>query len=83
MLHREQDLYAYSLYPFSKDFVDSEARTAAVSPQGLTARESALRPPIHLDTLLICIVWGRGSFSWSVFLKKSATEQSTGAESPQ
>lgn len=53
MLYGEKDLYAYFLYSLSKDFVDSEGRTATVSPRGLTARGSSVRPPIPLDTLLI------------------------------
>ena len=53
MLYGKKDLYAYFLY--SKDRVpnNTEGEWATVSPAGLTARGSAVRPPIPLDSLLI------------------------------
>jgi hypothetical protein len=53
MLYHEKDLYAYFLYPRDLPFVREKGRIASVSPDGLTARGSAVRPPIPLDTLLI------------------------------
>ncbi len=53
ILYGRNDLYAYFLYPLSEGMIDSDARTASVSPQGLIARGSAIRGPIPLDSLLI------------------------------
>lgn len=53
MLYNKRNLYAYFLYPNEQVVDHKEGRIASVSPEGLVARGSAIRPPIPLDTLLI------------------------------
>jgi hypothetical protein len=53
MLYAKKDLYAYFLYSRNQVPNNTEGEWAAVTPAGLTARGSAVRPPIRLDSLLI------------------------------
>jgi hypothetical protein len=53
MLYAKKDLYAYFLYSKNQVQNNTEGEWAAVSPAGITARGSAVRPPIPLDSLLI------------------------------
>ena len=53
MLYGNRNLYAYFLYLDSKDFDNDKDCRAQVSPEGVIARGSRVRPPIPLDTLLI------------------------------
>jgi hypothetical protein len=53
MLYGKKDLYAYFLYPKNQVPNNTKGEWATVSPAGLTARGSAVRPPIPLDSLLI------------------------------
>ena len=75
MLYGKKDLYAYFLY--SKDRVpnNTEGEWATVSPAGLTARGSAVRPPIPLDSLLILKREGTNL----VLLEKLSAEDGTAA----
>jgi hypothetical protein len=53
MLYGKKDLYAYFLYSKHQVPNNTEGEWATVSPEGVTARGSAVRPPIPLDSLLI------------------------------
>jgi hypothetical protein len=53
MFYHRKDLNAYYLYPYRKDFVDSESRLATITPQGVVARGRPPNDPIPLDRLLI------------------------------
>jgi hypothetical protein len=53
MLYGKKDLYAYFLYSKNQVPNNTEGQWATVSPAGLIARGSAVRPPIPLDSLLI------------------------------
>jgi len=53
MLYGKKDLYAYFLYSKNQVPNNTKGEWATVSPEGLTARGSAVRPPIPLDSLLI------------------------------
>jgi hypothetical protein len=53
MLYGRKDLYAYFLYPKHQVPNNTKGEWATVSPAGFTARGSAVRPPIPLDSLLI------------------------------
>jgi hypothetical protein len=53
MLYAKTDLYAYFLYSKNQVPNNTKGEWATVSPAGLTARGSAVRPPIPLDSLLI------------------------------
>ena len=53
MLYGKKDLYAYFLYSKNQVPNNTEGQWATVSPAGLAARGSAVRPPIPLDSLLI------------------------------
>jgi len=53
MLYGKKDLYAYFLYSKNQVKTNTEGEWATVSPAGLTARGSAVRPPIPLNSLLI------------------------------
>ena len=53
MLYAKKDLYAYFLYSTNQAPNNTEGEWATVSPAGLAARGSAVRPPIPLDSLLI------------------------------
>ena len=53
MLYAKKDLHAYFLYSKNQVPNNTEGEWATVSPAGLTARGSAVRPPIPLDSLLI------------------------------
>jgi hypothetical protein len=53
MLYGKKDLYAYFLYSKHQVPKNAKGEWATVTPQGLTARGSAVHPPIPLDSLLI------------------------------
>jgi hypothetical protein len=53
MLYAKKDLHAYFLYSKNQVQNNTEGEWATVSPAGLTARGSAVRPPIPFDSLLI------------------------------
>lgn len=53
MLYGKKDLYAYFLYSKDRAPSDTKGEWASVSPEGLVARGSAVRPPIPLNSLLI------------------------------
>jgi hypothetical protein len=53
MLYGKKDLYAYFLYSKNQVPNNTKEEWATVSPEGLTARGSAVRPPIPLYSLLI------------------------------
>jgi hypothetical protein len=53
MFYNNKNLHAYFLYSWTAIGTDPKGRIASVSPKGLTARGSAVRPPIPLDSLLI------------------------------
>ncbi len=53
MLYGQKDLYAYFLYSKNQVPNNTKGEWATVSPAGLLARGSAVRPPIPLDSLLI------------------------------
>lgn len=53
ILYHNKNVDAYFLYPAAKVSDDTEGRKASVSPDGLVARGSAVRPPIPLGSLLI------------------------------
>jgi hypothetical protein len=53
MLYGNKDLYAYFLYSKKRALDNTQGQWAIVTPEGLIARGSAVRPPIPLDSLLI------------------------------
>ncbi len=53
MLYGKKDVYAYFLYSKNQVSNNTKGEWATVSSAGLTARGSAVRPPIPLDSLLI------------------------------
>ncbi len=73
MLYGKKDLYAYFLYTKSQVPNNAKGEWATVSPQGLVARGSAVRPPIPLDSLLIL---KRGGTNLVLLDKLSAEDES-------
>lgn len=53
MFYHRKDIRAYYLYPYRKDFVDSESRLATVTSRGVVARGLLPNNPVPLDKLLI------------------------------
>jgi hypothetical protein len=53
MFFHRKDIRAYYLYPYRKDFVDSEFRLATVTSRGVVARGLLPNNPVSLDRLLI------------------------------
>jgi hypothetical protein len=75
MLYGKKDLYAYFLYSKNQVPNNTKGEWATVSPAGLTARGSAVRPPIPLDSLLILKRDGENL----VLLDKLSAEDGTAA----
>ncbi len=53
IFYHRRDISAYYLYPYRKDFVDSEFRLATVTSRGVVARGLLPSNPVALDKLLI------------------------------
>jgi hypothetical protein len=75
MLYGNKDLYAYFLYSKKRALDNTEGQWAIVTPEGLIARGSAVRPPIPLDSLLILKREGTNL----VLLDKLSAEEGTAA----
>ncbi len=75
MLYGKKDLYAYFLYSKDRAPGDTKGEWAAVSPAGVVARGSAVRPPIPPDSLLILKREGTNL----VLLDKVSAEEGTAA----
>ena len=75
MLYGKKDLYAYFLYSKNRVPGDTKGEWAAVSPAGVVARGSAVRPPIPPDSLLILKREGTNL----VLLDKVSAEEGTAA----
>ncbi len=75
MVYNNKDIYAYFIYSKEDVSDDPKDRKASVSREGVTARGSAVRPPIPLDSLLILKREGTNM----VLLDKLTSEERTAA----